>query len=506
MQRAWDKEILELLYDYFIKHSGDPAMPLSDLHQALNVSGDDKDVALALFTLENRNRLIKRRLVIDGSLGLIEINPDGIKSVQNQHESPGIPPASKSEQTGQGENNGSPALPPAPDYTTCPQSLQDLIALNEDCKRIIRREKLVSEIRKRFTSPDLQGHFIVLSGEPMVGKTELLNRLATELGDDYVVLLLIGHAFNAVNSIDAFTYDLALQLTNQLREWAENRISLSIANPQLSHFTDGNGFRAFYNHWGEIRRLVGNRRLIVTFDEMEHLLDYRDNVSPEIFIFLDSFLRDPRNGYFIVAGSEKMERLKHIFFKQLIGKGETVRIGHYEDGTFITVFRAIQDYITYEEEFLQYFSAICNGHPRFLRKAFETIVTAAIQTFKRNRLGKSDIAPVLDALLMDSHNFLEALYSRLSQEEYIVAWLYSKQVADLPMRLELSRYELEKLAAHYLDAPHADVDILTQGLSKLQRREWIEHNYASSTVTYRFKFGIFPLWLQRYEPKFTEKG
>ncbi len=380
----------------------------------------------------------------------------------------------------------------------CPTTLGELINRDPHCARIIQRDGLLAQIKEYFTQiPEPKPNHIVLYGQPMVGKTKMLNRLSEALGSEFIPLLVTGQGLNATDNLDVFTFDLTDQLTNRFKLWTKNqKVPMNLNNPNWSKFDNGKGPRAFYKHWNNLQLIAGQTQPIVIFDEIEHLLDNPQKLNLEILTFLDGFVGNPEHGHFILAGSEYIRRSENEQFSLLIARGHPIQVPHYSDETVVLILSAIEDYFTIDDDVLQYCVALCDGHPRILQIMFEAVVYEVTKSPGKQRLQKKDIEPISTKVIERAEDVLWALLQRLSFNEKAILRLTSQKTSNLINEFEYSLHELVDLADQYFVKSKIDYERLSKGAALLAEREWLEWTNRASGL-FRFKLGIFPLWLHR---------
>ncbi|MCP4112349.1 MAG: TIR domain-containing protein [Desulfobacteraceae bacterium] len=376
---------------------------------------------------------------------------------------------------------------------SCPNNIEELIQM-EPSYAYLQHDDLLEEIKKYLAKA--RKH-IVLYGEPMVGKNKILQRLANQLSDDYVPLIITSQLISVSSSLDAFIFDLADQLTDKFKFWAKQQdISINnIVDPDWNNYRKGKSKREFYTHWHQLQQRAGKKRMLVMFDEVEHLLDDEDKSDQQIFIFLDKFICNPENGLFILAGSERIQYRNNEKFSMLIGGGKTFRVSFYEEETAANVFSVLKKYFKNVDNILQYSEVLCDGHPRLLEITFETIVSH-LNTRSENLI----LEPMLIEVIKKASNFLWALAQRLSPEEIAVVWLISKKLSVKIQScgfncflnyFECFSKELIELANQYHIEQLVDIN---KGLADLEERQWIAWKDWKGKL-FRFKLCIFPLWI-----------
>lgn len=504
-----ESAILVTLCDYFESHPGSPQMTFTDLYKAIDVPLDDSkrvaEVRYHLYCLQDRG-WIEYQSFTDGWGGTIEIKPEGIRVAKDRRQ---VATSTRKSEPSEFQTRDESEETAAETKTSrsCPTTLEELIQIDPNCARLLQRDELLQTVTERIVRAFETSHFIVLYGQPMVGKTEMLIRLREVLDDKYVPLMVTGQGLelsDELDNFDAFTFDLADQLTNQFRKWAKRHGLPSLQSPNWNDF-DGRGRIAFDTHWNKLRQVAGESQPLVVLDEIERLLDFSEKLDQRILTFWDYFVRNPDNGCFILAGSERIQFSENAQFSLLIADGEpSVRVGHYDDETVSTIFTRIQEYFTYEENVLQQFIALCDGHPRILKVMIETTLSMMSRLPGKQRIEKDDVEPILATLMDRICDFLWALRQRLSPEELTVVWLISQEMPGLPDKLEYSLDELVELADQQLPESTVDrSDLIETGIVDLQKREWVEWKDWDNRL-FRFKLGIFPLWVRRYHISFDE--
>jgi len=504
--------ILEIIYEYYGFHPGSPKMLFSALCDKLFANPSHIQIARVqgeLFILQKKG-WVDYDLTESGKAGLTWIEPDGIRIAESLQgaastvETNQLSPDSQEESIRKETEKVKGAKLSDLTIRPYPTTLGELIQRDPICARLIKRDDEIRKIIEYLTqTPEPKPNHIVLYGQPMVGKTKILDCLSKALSDNYVSMMVTGQGLTDLGNLDAFAFDLADQLTNKFQKWAKHSGgTASLKFPHWNDFAEGVGVRAFYAHWENLRHLAGKKQPIVIFDEIEHLLD-DEKVNPRIFTFLDGFVRSPENGYFILAGSEQI-RHSHIEpFSMLIARGRHVQIHYFSDEVASAVFTATQNYFACEDKALQYFITLCDGHPRILQMTFEAIAAFVSRSPAKQSLETADIEPILAHIIELTNDFLWAMLQRLSDDELNVAWLISRKASSPMLQLEYSLNDLVELAGLHFSSSTIDPDNLRRGIANLEMREWIEYKNRSEEL-FRFKLGIFPLWLRRHHIKRDE--
>lgn len=378
----------------------------------------------------------------------------------------------------------------------CPPALEELIQMDEEFARIIQRDVLVKEIQEYLETPGTELHPIVLYGQSMAGKSNILKRLCQVLDDKYVPLMAILQGCDLSN-LDSFLCDLASQLTMRLNEWADlKKLPLNLKTPEKEDF-EGKGTTTFDAYWDHLRKVAGKRQPVVMFDEIERLLDPLKELDLRILALLEDFLHDSDKGYSILAGSERIWQSLHGRFDSLIDGGKPIRVPYFGDEIVTSCFAAVRDRLSFESNILSYITALCDGHPRVLQDLYEVIASLINESPGKRKIERHDIEPIVTSVIERTGAALTALWVRLSHGERDVVELVSKKTVlfDPVEVFECYLKELFRLADNDSNTSTMDYTSLRESISYLEERGLIEWK---SKELFRFRLGILPFW-RRYD-------
>ncbi|MFZ5918127.1 MAG: ATP-binding protein [Chloroflexota bacterium] len=447
-----DRVILEILDSYFKDHPGNPKMSLADFKSKLAAKG----IELADATLFSRLHKQKGHEWID--FQLTEGAQAGHVWIRSQGQAALSPDAGSSNQRTDG-----------------PTTRQQLVENAEHLDRLRARE--IAEIKSCFKQASEGHHFVVLGGQRMVGKSRLLARLCEDLSDEYVPLLI---ETPITSDLNGFAYDLARQLTNKFQIWASKHSVSTLSSPHKKAFKDG-GKEAFLEHWTGLRQGMGEKRPVVMIDHIENLGD-PGRLNDKIIKFIDDFVRDPRNGNFILAVCDlPRENLLH----RLLAKGYPVRIRHHKEEKIRPLLsHRIADSMS--NEVINFCLALCDGHPRFLETVLNLL--AKIQEWNQEDF--------ISEFLQEVHYFLCDLTHRMSSHELTVVWLTGQRILAAHLELEYSLQDLKGMADQYESTRNVTEDVLLRGVCDLAERELIEWKNWNAGL-FRFRLAALPLWARR---------
>lgn len=489
MQKSFDSNIIQILYTYLNEYPGDHQMKISDLRNQLSerygIIEDSK--FLGGLMILKKNKWIDYKSLTNQLAGLAWIEPDGIKVAEDI----------------QAHNMQSNR------YKSCPATIEQWTEKYPTYASSILRKELIKKVEDYCIQATPQCRLIVLFGEPRVGKTQALKRLERVLSNRFFSLVVDGQLLNEPSNLDIFAYNLARRMKYGFESWNSYREPHGfLADPQWNEFNRGNGSTAFYKFWSRLQQLYQGR-CIVLFDELAYLLDSSKGSDPKLILnFLNEFANSTSNVYLVLAISSNFRNSDNKQFIELINSGFQFKVNHYSEDTTLNVFSAIKDCFQCEDDFLSYCVALCDGHPEIMDIAYAEIVKYATFPSLKERLNSSDFEIFSVQLIDKIHEKLLQLWRSLSKSEQKLIILVSQKgvtnQVPTPIQLikELNYCTLQDLVELAIRVPEInsdeDINALRNAVYTLVQREWIEWNDLSNR-SFRFKLGIFPLWLRRYQ-------
>lgn len=366
---------------------------------------------------------------------------------------------------------------------------------------LITRKDVVTRIRQNLQAE--HKHFILLHGQPMVGKTRILESLKTTLADDFVPLKVDFQGRENLASLNDFLFDLAERLAEEFEDWAESHDVNILSKPDGQAY-QRNPQRTFAKFWHGLCSRTGGRHPLLLFDEIEFLLDVLDGIDPEILIFLQRFMSNPNNGYFVITGSERIRYCNHAKFSELIARAEPMLVGYHDRDTVASIFSAMEDHFPCEEKAKESFVALCDGNPRIIREFIETIKYMK-SGLEGSHIKYGDVEQIVREFIKKYLCYFWALWQRLGDEEAKVVWLVSRARSGVSIEekylIAYSIHELQQTAerVHVV----ADQGTLERGVADLDTREWVERVDMHKGL-FRFKLGVIPEWLYAYSIRLDE--
>jgi hypothetical protein len=188
----------------------------------------------------------------------------------------------------------------------------------------------------------------------------------------------------------------------------------------------------------------------------------------------------------------------------LIAKGRVFPVKHYDDIMVRTLFANLKGYFTYEEQVLRHCFALCDGHPRILFMLIDCTLSFVNKVSSTQGIGRGDFGALLTIVLERINEFLWALGRRLSKPEIFAIQLITQKISgSIDKPPEISVHELVTLAEHKYPNFKSSDNFILKGVVDLAKREWLEWKDWEEKL-FRFKLGIFILWIHRYQIRFDE--
>ena len=230
------------------------------------------------------------------------------------------------------------------------------------------------------------------------------------------------------------------------------------------------------------------------YDEFDSLHENQEKIDLRIFDFLQGFIGAKTNGRFILVRSEKIlqEQRSVINLKKT---GVRVLVPCLEEQNVLSIYCLLKKYIPYEDEVLPYLLLISDGQPRILHRFFNVILShMRKRPLNERRLQKKDLEEILNDTIVGAQDFFYQLRSCLSRDSFWITRLISWQISELTGELEYTLDQLEDIKKK--DFPDVSID-WEKGLRHLKSQGWI--TWKENPQRFSFKFGLFPLWIRRYD-------
>jgi hypothetical protein len=361
------------------------------------------------------------------------------------------------------------------------------------------REDVVQFIQNNLSASHRNN--LVLIGQRRTGKTSLLKQLPGRLKDDTLPVYLDGQTLGLDPGMPNFFLSLATEIAFAL----EDR-GFEIEMPELEDFQNSPA-AVFENHFLErVRALIGDRHLLIMFDEFEELETavQRGHLDPSIFGFLRHLIQHHQNLSFIFCGTHRLEQLASDYWNVLFN------ISLYQHIAFLQrpeALHLIQEPVyrmgmLYDDLALDKIWRVTAGHPYFLQLLCHSLVNQHNKT-QRNYVTIADVNTALDEILASGEAHFVYLWAESTPEERLVLTALSRMI---PLTGQATAYQL----ADFFDERGITLERLSiqDALYRLTLRDILQTNLdsdiaavgrAGSGEAYRWKLGLLGLWVEKYK-------
>ncbi|MEZ4864206.1 MAG: AAA-like domain-containing protein [Caldilineaceae bacterium] len=216
---------------------------------------------------------------------------------------------------------------------------------------------------------------IVLTGERRMGKTSLLQQLLVQLRNDYAPVYLDCQALGIEPGLGRFLYDVAEAVA----------AAAELPRPNAADFADRPS--AFFERTflPQVQQALGQRRLVLLFDEFEELqarVD-RGRLEPELFPYLrhliqHSGLEGGTRFAVLFAGTHRLHELNPAYWSAFFNVAHHRRLTHLHiDDARHLITIPVTPHLHYDDLALAQMLRLTGGHPYFLQLLCYVIVNTA---------------------------------------------------------------------------------------------------------------------------------
>ena len=324
-----------------------------------------------------------------------------------------------------------------------------------------------------------------------MGKTSFLQQLPARLGNAYLPVYIDGQSLGIDPGMANFFYDLSLSIVDAL---AEHNIDLDEPNPDQFEARPSTTFERTF--LPSVFKAIGNRQLLLLFDEFEEL-EMRvtsGKLEPTIFPFFRHLMQHHQKLGFIFVGTHQLEALStdywSIFFNIALYK-HVAFLG--EEAARALVVEPVAEYdLMYDDLALDKMLRVTAGHPYFLQLTCHALVNQANRK-ERNYLTIQDVNDVLAEMVELGEAHFAFLWEQSSIREQLILAALNRLLDQHPTSTALQIAEL--LAERGVVLSLAEI---TNTLRQLVSRD-IVREIGGQPPRYEYKIELVRLWVGRYK-------
>ncbi|MCB8985111.1 MAG: hypothetical protein H6659_14870 [Ardenticatenaceae bacterium] len=369
---------------------------------------------------------------------------------------------------------------PIPYVTGTPLKTDDVFVGREDVFAFIRENLLGAH----------QNNVIVLHGQRRTGKTSVLYRLGQVMAETHIAVLVDMQGKPARGEAD-FLFSVADDIAFALED-----CGLDVEPPRREDFAEGPEFFFSSRFLRGLHPLLGDKNLLLLFDEFEELQRRVEDgrLQPEIFQFLRNLMQHEDRVDFVFSGTHKLEELGAEYWSILFN------IASYKPITFLSaadMHRLIAEPVAafnleYDPLAADRIIKVTAGHPYFAQLVLHEMVVYHNET-QRSYLTVMDVDRCLERIVGRGEAHFKFIWAESPPEARTVL----QAMAELLVSQEAVNVKdvRDFLAAHGYDS----ADNWQHALADLEGRDILTRQSAKSPL-YRFKVDLIRLWIDRTRP------
>lgn len=343
------------------------------------------------------------------------------------------------------------------------------------------RDELFERLRTSFQGAE-QDNIVVLIGLRRMGKTSVLRRLHEHLPEAYVPILVDLQALGPGGEVEFFR-DIASQICEELEERG-----VTLMEPPAESFEEepGQFFRRSFLR--EVKWVLGNRRALLIFDEMEVLEERMSagQLPRQILAYMRSLMQHEDGISFMLVGTHRLDELTADYWGVLFNLAVYLDVGHLADEDIRALMtEPVHGFFEVDSLAQDKVLMMTGGHPllsQFLARELVELGNREKQAY----MSVGDVNRVIEAVVEKGELHVSYLWEGAGHDERLV----------MLATLELLKKDgvASLLAVHrYLNDRGARSGDLPEALRRLKRKEILVEDEGQL----RFRVDLLRLWLKR---------
>lgn len=358
----------------------------------------------------------------------------------------------------------------------------------EDRNMFFGRVEDFEFINKKVTG-NRTGGIIVLCGSRRSGKTSILFQIkGGRLGERFIPVLVDMQSITAQNNRE-FLQTLASEVASALGERD------SLLTEDFLQRLENNPLLAFNEFTAKVSEMLGDRNLILMFDEYELFESHieRDRFSADVLNLLAYWMENSEGIFFLFTGSDKLEERDPLYWDSFLGKALHRRISFLRRGdTLRLIHDPVEGLVEYKEGVEDMIIDLTAGQPFYTQVLCQSIVDHLNESGK-NTVSTGDIETVVEEIIENPLPQMIFSWSALGQLEKISLSIIAELTRDDPSPVNPDR--IVEFADREKIGYRLDPNKIRETVERLFYMDFIEKDPESDSYT--FKMTLWRRWIVR---------
>jgi len=335
---------------------------------------------------------------------------------------------------------------------------------------------------KTKCSSDKEGGLIVLCGARRSGKTSILFQIQDgRLGDDFHPVLIDMQSMAVQNDRDFL--DKIVQI-----------ISNDGVTTGLESSADENPFLSFEKFIDRLKDQIGDKKLVLAFDEYELIETFLDSgtITSQILHTLANLI-EHRQVFVVFTGSDHLEARSKKYWDMFLSKALHRRISFLSrKDTLRLIHDPLEGVIEYEDGVADEIADLTAGQPFYTQVLCQSLVDYLNDEHRYN-VNSQDVARVLDEVIENPLPQMIFHWNALSEIEKLTLSILAEVTREDTQPVDAAR--ITSFAQEESIGYRFDAVALNKTLEKLFHDDLIVK--SADADTYMFKMGLWRDWAKR---------
>lgn len=343
-------------------------------------------------------------------------------------------------------------------------------------------------INKKVTG-NRKGGIIVLCGSRRSGKTSILFQIkGGRLGEQFLPVLVDMQSITAQNDRE-FLKTLATEIASALGK------NDSLVTEGFLQRLEANPLLAFNEFTGKVSETLGDKNLILMFDEYELFESHieRDRFTADVLNLLAYWMENTDGIFFLFTGSDKLEERDPRYWDSFLGKALHRRISFLRRGDALRLIHdPVEGLVEYEEGVEDMIIDLTSGQPFYTQVLCQSIVDHLNESAK-NTVSTGDIEMVVEEIIENPLPQMIFSWSALGQLEKISLSIIAELTREDPSPVVPE--QIVEFAEKEKIGYRLDPNKVRETVERLFYMDFIEKD--PGTDGYTFKMTLWKRWVVR---------